>query len=664
MEAGARSRPMPPPLRRFPRNIIQQSRKSKVLNPPPIETTTEIDPKDSTKVISVPILKHPPPPSEIKFTPLSDLVRSAISTAWIDDIIHELSYNTGDDEEFRPKFIDVIETAHPDTFPENDKEVPEKPEPLNPEVLFPPLTSTRSRKQGPPNGVTEVPEVGEDEVGHRPWGWSESPQKIVRVRLDEKDTEIEVIPQESTLKRIETAEESNMFGPVPEPVPAEPKKEDAETGEIAKIGGAALTLKDIQRTPEQKKEAEDIIKSTMKPGVEGLNAIHDTITELVKKFHGGQDRDLFENSGIDNQCEGVFGPGDPLSEICWLCGFPQIVFARDGRAFGGDEGGDPNEKAQINEAELDESVCEHKLPVKVAHYFRLMYSTFDRNYGQMDAAKYERIKKLYGTAHILCNQIKWRHLFLSSILGKESFGIFTENKVVIQTFLKKLLNSVQKRSSDSQTKNTILIGDRNYYWGSLVAVQTGEGLKYYRNPVMYRIHRTENFKPSTDPYRPTPIPKPAKMNKDGNLIPFSAQFTYPSTAAVKRWLEKQYLNIVGGLSELRALLNSEKDLYTEGFQVINRVPREENRAWWKVITTADPITTLEPFEELKHGLHPPFKNQLGERVYKPLQNTWNNTFKWSEAPWRSLPAVPKPGGGKPRRTRRRRRMSRIFPGKE
>jgi hypothetical protein len=404
------------------------------------------------------------------------------------------------------------------------------------------------------------------------------------------------------------------------------------------------TAEKFKRTPEEKATAEKIIRETMKVGVEGLQAIDDTLFAIVKEFYKKQYRDLFEPSAVDTQCKGVFGGNRSVeSEICWLCGFAQVAYATsDGKPFDPAEGGDPLDTGTItNEAELEKSVCEHKLPVKVAHFFQLMYSSFDKKYGQMDAKQYERKQKLYGTAHIICNTIKDNDRFLMSILGDKTFGEFTENSTVIRKHMTNLLSTVQKRASTNNHINEILVGDRHYYWGTIMMKQTTTGRSYYRNSLMYRIHKMEGFRTATSPYR-SALPKVA-VKDSSTLVQFSGQFTYPSNAAVKKWLDLQYTNIVGGLNELRTLLNSEKDtLYTEGVQVINRKPYSENQQWWNLVM---PYVTEHPdqAEEFKHGLHSPFLDMIKSPIYKPIQRVWK---LGDIEPMSSLAEVKVDGGGK------------------
>lgn len=438
--------------------------------------------------------------------------------------------------------------------------------------------------------------------------------------------------------------------PVPATGGAGKRPAEAPAGPAAKRKKTEtpLTLEDIKRTPAQKSEAETIILNTLKPGVEGIEAADKAVTDIVTHFYDKQDRGLFETQPPDAQCEGVFGKHEVQSEICWLCGFAQVAYAGDGKPYDPNEGGDPLDTGTItNEGGLENSVCEHKLPVKVAHFFRLMYRKLDMTYGQVDEAQYERIKKLYGTAHIICNIIKDNDRFLKSTLGVKTFGSFTENVPVIQNCMKSLLNVVRKRASTTPVISEILPGSRFYFWGTLLMKQTGDGKTYYRNMLMYRIHKMERFVGSKNPYRSGAIPK-IPVGSTG--IPFTGQFTYPSVGSVKKWLDMQYTNIVGGINELRLLLDSERDtLYAEGVQVINRKPFRENAEWWALVKQYVPSHPAEA-EDFKHGLRLPFDRSLIEKpTHKPIQRIWK---EGDILPQSSNPVVG--GRHRPRITIRRR----------
>jgi hypothetical protein len=117
-------------------------------------------------------------------------------------------------------------------------------------------------------------------------------------------------------------------------------------------------------------------------------------------------------------------------------------------------------------------------------------------------------------------------------------------------------------------------------------------------------------------------PKIKPLKAGSKLVRFTDKFTYPSVAAVKKWIEIQYTNIVGGINELRVLLNSEKDsLYSEGVQMINRKPYFTGQEWWKLVM---PYVTEHPdeAEEFNHGLHLPFEKPKYKINYKPIQRVW------------------------------------------
>jgi hypothetical protein len=489
---------------------------------------------------------------------------------WITEFIRDISHTTGDDEEFAPKYVDVLEiTENPDG------------------------TITRTVER------TDLDIEG-----------NEGESRIISQEIRPNDN------------RNEEEEEEKTEGG------AKRKREETTTFQSDAKRRKPTTALDFKRTSDEKAEAEKIINNTMKPGKEGLKAIDDTIGEIARTFYPGEKaRNFFEDTtDTDAQCTGVFGNEDPESEICWLCGFAQIAFdPAGGKPYA--EGGDPLDRGTIsNEAELEQSVCEHKLPVKVAYFFRLMYSTFDMKYGQITEEQYTRIQKLYGTAHIICNIIKDDHLYLKSTLGDKTFGEFTENKEVIVEDMKKLLAMVRKRDSTHTTTNDILTGDRMYEWGTLMMRQTGKGKVYYRNALLYRIHKMEGFKTAGKSYGiATPKTKPLKagpLESGLTLVRFTGKFTYPSVAAVKKWTDIQYTNIVGGINELRVLLNSEKDLlYPEGVKMINRKPYFTGREWWKLVI---PYVTEHPeeAEEFKHGLHVPFKKPKYVINYKPIQRVW------------------------------------------
>lgn len=429
------------------------------------------------------------------------------------------------------------------------------------------------------------------------------------------------------------------------------EEESPPAGEpTTKRARTELSIEDIKRTPEQKAEAEAILSDILKPEVEGVGGVDSAVTAVVKHFYKAQDRGLFETQPPDLQCEGVFGKHEVESEICWLCGFAQVAYAGDGKPYGPDEGGDPLDVGTItNEGALESSVCEHKLPVKVAHFFGLMYRSSDMKYGQIDQTQYERIQKLYGTAHIICNIIKDNDRFLKSTLGNKTFGAFTENKPVIEKCMKNLLSVVRKRTSTTQTISEILPGSRFYYWGTLLMKQTGEGRTYYRNTLMYRLHKMETFKVSQNPYRATAL---ERVPPGATGIAFTGKLTYPSVEAVKKWLDIQYTNIVGGINELRVLLDSDRDtLYTEGVQVMNRKPYRENTEWWDLVKQYVP-THPDEAEEFKHGLRLPFTSLIKDPKYKPIQRVWK---RGDILPQSSKPENATGGGGRLRVTIRRRK---------
>jgi hypothetical protein len=479
-------------------------------------------------------------PFSLRYESATDSESIAAVLDWKDAIISEMSWTTRDDEEFVPKYEDVLEIAEDGTH------------------------------------------------------------TIERTLLDKTGTPI---PMSGGAKR---RPEDALIGP-------EAKRQKTEP---------SLTINDIKRTPEQKVEAEAVIQESLKPGVEGMDAIEKAVTGVVKHFYAAQDRGLFETQTPDAQCEGVFGKHEVQSEICWLCGFAQVAYAGDGKPYNPEEGGDPLDANTItNEGGLESSVCEHKLPVKVAHFFRLMYRSLDMKNGQVDEAQYGRIQKLYGTAHIICNIIKDNDIFLKSTLGDKTFGAFTENRTVIEKCMKNLISVVRKRASTAPIISDILPGSRFYYWGTLMMKQTGEGKMYYRNTLMYRLHKMEAFVASKNPYK---VAAPGSIPAGAPGVPFTGQFTYASVGSVKKWLDIQYTNIVGGINELRMLLESERDtLYSEGVQVMNRKPFRENTEWWNLVKGYVPGHPDEA-EEFKHGLRLPFVPLITSPKYKPIQRVWKS----------------------------------------
>ena len=554
VDGGARTIMRPRPVR--PRMTLSSRWKVTNVQGKPTTKTTTIPPGETLKaeLIREGLIETASTP-----TP-------APSADWITEFIRDISHTTGDDEEFAPKYVDVIEiTENPDGT----------------------ITRTLERTDLDIEGNEGESRIISQEI--RP-----------KENRDDEDEDEEGMEGGAKRKLEETSQSVSKRRKLTVPSP---------------------TIEDLKRTPSEKAEAEQIINDTMKMGAEGLEAIDKTLTGIVKKFYGTQDRDLFEASGADAQCEGVFGNADAESEICWLCGFAQLAFDPvDGKPYAVD--GDPLDAGTVsNEADLEKSVCEHKLPVKIAYFFRLMYSTFDMKYGQISKEQYTRIQKLYGTAHIICNSIKDNDVFLKSTLGDKTFGDFTENKAVINQHMKNLLAMVQKRASTNKTTNDILTGDRLYEWGTLMMRQTGTDKIYYRNSLLYRIHKMEGFKTAGKSYG-IAMPKTKPPKAGSTLVRFTDMFTYPSVAAVKKWTEIQYTNIVGGINELRLLLNSEKDsLYPEGVETINRKPYFTGREWWKLVM---PYVTEHPeeAEEFKHGLHLPFEKPKYKPKYKPIQRVW------------------------------------------
>jgi len=132
----------------------------------------------------------------------------------------------------------------------------------------------------------------------------------------------------------------------------------------------------------------------------------------------------------------------------------------------------------------------------------------------------------------------------------------------------------------------------------------------------------EDFKQAGDSQYVNPPPTQTVASDDlGVIIPYT-EFKSPSNKTVRQWLYEQATNIVGGLNELRVLLNSERDkLYTEGLQVINRKPFRENVEWWGLV---GPYIEANPIEgeDFKHGLHLPLKDQIPEPNYKKPQLVW------------------------------------------
>ena len=484
---------------------------------------------------------------------------------WTDALIQELSYTTKDDEMFTPKYVDLMETT------EDGEEI---------------ITRTFLDEYGNPKGEPKI--------------------------LD---------------NTLEGGGPGKKRGRNPTPTEG-PARQRRRTD---------LTLDDLKRTPEQKRIAEQIVDTVMTPGKEGITAAIDSVTEIIKRLRPdfkGADRSLFEEGTVPEQCEGVLGTrGNVVGEICWLCGFAMNMYEVEGT--GKTNGVDTKDlNTYMSQPSLDRASCEHKLPIKAAHYFQLMYQKLSKRNGQMSADQFERIKTLYGNAHAFCNYVKSEDLFLESVLGVKTFGEFKVNFIRIagvnrpptgiseDGYLKKLLMSVRKRDSSTKAISGLLSGNRFYYWGSQVTRMTGTGATHYRNGVMYRIHKMEDFKQAVASQYVNPRPTQTVARDDpGVNIPYT-EFKSPSNKTVRKWLYEQATNIVGGLNELRVLLNSERDkLYTEGLQVINRKPFRENLEWWGLVV---PYIEANPTEgeDFKHGLHLPLKDQIPEPKYKKPQLVW------------------------------------------
>ena len=484
---------------------------------------------------------------------------------WTDALIQELSYTTKDDEMFTPKYVDLMETT------EDGEEI---------------ITRTFLDEYGNPKGEPKI--------------------------LD---------------NTLEGGGPGKKRGRDPTPTEG-PARQRRRTD---------LTLDDLKRTPEQKKIAEQIVDTVMTPGKEGITAAIDSVTEIIKRLRPdfkGADRSLFEEGTVPEQCEGVLGTrGNVVGEICWLCGFAMNMYEVEGT--GKTNGVDTKDlNTYMSQPSLDRASCEHKLPIKAAHYFQLMYQKLSKRNGQMSADQFERIKTLYGNAHAFCNYVKSEDLFLESVLGVKTFGEFKVNFIRIagvnrpptgiseDGYLKRLLMSVRKRDSSTKAISGLLPGNRFYYWGSQVTRMTGTGATHYRNGVMYRIHKMEDFKQAVASHYVNPRPTQTVARDDpGVNIPYT-EFKSPSNKTVRKWLYEQATNIVGGLNELRVLLNSERDkLYTEGLQVINRKPFRENVEWWGLV---GPYIEANPTEgeDFKHGLHLPLKDQIPEPKYKKPQLVW------------------------------------------
>ena len=484
---------------------------------------------------------------------------------WTDALIQELSYTTKDDEMFTPKYVDLMETT------EDGEEI---------------ITRTFLDEYGNPKGEPKI--------------------------LD------------NTLEGGGTGKKRGR-NPTPTEGPARQRRR------------TDLTLDDLKRTPEQKRIAEQIVDTVMTPGKEGITAAMDSVTEIIKRLRPdfkGADRSLFEEGTVPEQCEGVLGTqGNVVGEICWLCGFAMNMYEIEGT--GKTNGVDTKDlNTYMSQPSLDRASCEHKLPIKAAHYFQLMYQKLSKRNGQMSADQFERIKTLYGNAHAFCNYVKSEDLFLESVLGVKTFGEFKVNFIRIagvnrpptgiseDGYLKRLLMSVRKRDSSTKAISGLLSGNRFYYWGSQVTRMTGTGATHYRNGVMYRIHKMEDFKQAVASQYVNPRPTQTVARDDpGVNIPYT-EFKSPSNKTVRKWLYEQATNIVGGLNELRVLLNSERDkLYTEGLQVINRKPFRENVEWWGLVV---PYIEANPAEgeDFKHGLHLPLKDQIPEPKYKKPQLVW------------------------------------------
>ena len=484
---------------------------------------------------------------------------------WTDALIRELSYTTKDDEMFTPKYVDLMETT------EDGEEI---------------ITRTFLDEYGNPKGEPKI--------------------------LD------------NTLEGGGTGKKRGR-NPTPTEGPARQRRR------------TDLTLDDLKRTPEQKRIAEQIVYTVMTPGKKGITAAMDSVTEIIKRLRPdfkGADRSLFEEGTVPEQCEGVLGTqGNVVGEICWLCGFAMNMYEVEGT--GKTNGVDTKDlNTYMSQPSLDRASCEHKLPIKAAHYFQLMYQKLSKRNGQMSADQFERIKTLYGNAHAFCNYVKSEDLFLESVLGVKTFGEFKVNFIRIagvnrpptgiseDGYLKRLLMSVRKRDSSTKAISGLLSGNRFYYWGSQVTRMTGTGATHYRNGVMYRIHKMEDFKQAVASQYVNPRPTQTVARDDpGVNIPYT-EFKSPSNKTVREWLYEQSTNIVGGLNELRVLLNSERDkLYTEGLQVINRKPFRENVEWWGLVV---PYIEANPTEgeDFKHGLHLPLKDQIPEPKYKKPQLVW------------------------------------------
>ena len=484
---------------------------------------------------------------------------------WTDALIQELSYTTKDDEMFTPKYVDLMETT------EDGEEI---------------ITRTFLDEYGNPKGEPKI--------------------------LD---------------NTLEGGGPGKKRGRNPTPTEG-PARQRRRTD---------LTLDDLKRTPEQKRIAEQIVDTVMTPGKEGITAAMDSVTEIIKRLRPdfkGADRSLFEEGTVPEQCEGVLGTqGNVVGEICWLCGFAMNMYEVEGT--GKTNGVDTKDlNTYMSQPSLDRASCEHKLPIKAAHYFQLMYQKLSKRNGQMSADQFERIKTLYGNAHAFCNYVKSEDLFLESVLGVKTFGEFKVNFIRIagvnrpptgiseDGYLKRLLMSVRKRDSSTKAISGLLPGNRFYYWGSQVTRMTGTGATHYRNGVMYRIHKMEDFKQAVASQYVNPRPTQTVARDDpGVNIPYT-EFKSPSNKTVRKWLYEQATNIVGGLNELRVLLNSERDkLYTEGLQVINRKPFRENVEWWGLV---GPYIEANPTEgeDFKHGLHLPLKDQIPEPKYKKPQLVW------------------------------------------
>jgi hypothetical protein len=400
-----------------------------------------------------------------------------------------------------------------------------------------------------------------------------------------------------------------------------------------------LTIEDIKRKKEDKAAAENIIEDMMTPGKEGISTVIDTIGKIAEHFYGSKKtRDFNERGGVEKQCWGVWGKEKIVGEICWLCGFPMNMFDEGtGKALSKEKGGDSKDiGTYIAQPSLETESCDHKLPVKAAHYFQLMYQEASKEHGQVSANHLERFRKLYGNAHQWCNYAKSDRLFLKSTLGDDkTFGEFKEDKVKIRGIGDIVIDNIAKnnngflihllvysRKRDSRTKVTMIPTDNRYYYLGTLIRKEGQPTKYYRNSLMYRIHKMENFQGSADPYVNPPITR-EKAN-DSLVVPIATNnLTRPSNEAVKKWLRLQDTNIVGGLNELRVLLNSEKgSLYNEGLQVINRKPFHEGSQWWKLVI---PYVTAHPgeAEEFKHGLIPKFDDQIPNPDFTKIQRpTW------------------------------------------